>query len=90
MLDHLLNDQPNESRLENIFELLQNVGNNLRDGKVPLSSLVITKQLSKNPNEYPSDKRSQLSHVVVAIRLNEQGGRKWKAGDTIPYIICDV
>ena len=88
ILDQLLSDLPSDSRLDKIFEILQNVGNNLREGKLPLSLLVITKQLSKNPNEYPNDKK--LSHVLVALRLNESGGRKWKAGDTVPYIICEV
>lgn len=87
-MDQLLSDQPSESRLQKIFEILQTFGNNMREGKIPLSQLVITKQLSKNPNEYPNDK--SLSHVIVALRLNESGGRKWKAGDTVPYIICDV
>ncbi|XP_014213476.1 DNA polymerase alpha catalytic subunit [Copidosoma floridanum] len=87
ILDQLLSDQSSEDRLQKIFEILQIVGNNLRDGNLPLSLLVITKQLSKNPNEYPNDKK--LSHVLVALRLNESGGRKWKAGDTVPYIICE-
>jgi DNA polymerase alpha subunit A len=88
ILDQLLCDESNDLRLENIFDILKNIGDNLRKGKLPLSSLVITKQLSKNPNDYPNDKR--LSHVLVALRLNESGGRKWKAGDTVPYIICEV
>ncbi|KAJ8683915.1 hypothetical protein QAD02_019707 [Eretmocerus hayati] len=87
ILDQLLSDQSSEERLGKIFEILTSVGNKLREGKFPLSSLVITKQLSKNPNEYPTDKK--LSHVLVALRLNESGGRKWKAGDTVPYIICE-
>ena len=88
ILDQLLSDQTSESRLDKIFDILQQVGQNLRECRIPLSLLVITKQLSKNPNEYPSDKK--LSHVLVALRLNESGGRKWKAGDTVPYIICEV
>lgn len=88
ILDQLLSDQSTESRISKIFEILVTVGNNLREGKTPLSLLVITKQLSKNPNEYPKDKK--LSHVIVALRLNESGGRMWKAGDTVPYIICEV
>jgi DNA polymerase alpha subunit A len=88
ILDQLLCDESNDLRLENIFDILKNIGDNLRKGKLPLSSLVITKQLSKNPNDYPNDKR--LSHVLVALRLNESGGRKWKSGDTVPYIICEV
>ncbi|OXU28104.1 hypothetical protein TSAR_015372 [Trichomalopsis sarcophagae] len=87
ILDQLLSDQSSESRVGKIFDILQQVSNNLREGNLPLSLLVITKQLSKNPHEYPNDKK--LSHVLVALRLNESGGRKWKAGDTVPYIICE-
>ncbi|XP_076636493.1 DNA polymerase alpha catalytic subunit isoform X2 [Colletes latitarsis] len=86
ILDQLLSDQSNENRLEQIFNILQNVAKSVRENQVSLSSLVITKQLSKNPNEYPDTKQA---HVQVALRLNKDGGRMWKAGDTVPYIICD-
>ncbi|KZC05167.1 DNA polymerase alpha catalytic subunit, partial [Dufourea novaeangliae] len=86
ILDQLLSNQSNENRLEQIFNMLQNVAKNVRENQVSLSSLVITKQLSKNPNEYPDTKQA---HVQVALRLNKEGGRMWKAGDTVPYIICD-
>lgn len=90
VLDFLLSDKQTESRIDCILELLQRVSNNLREGKEKLVSLVITKQLSKNPSEYPSDKKGQLSHVLVAQRLNGLGGRMWKKGDVIPYIVCEV
>ncbi|XP_054015194.1 DNA polymerase alpha catalytic subunit [Hylaeus anthracinus] len=86
ILDQLLSDQSNENRLEQIFNILQNVAKSVRENQASLSSLVITKQLSKNPNEYPDTKQA---HVQVALRLNKEGGRMWKAGDTVPYIICD-
>ncbi|XP_031831132.1 DNA polymerase alpha catalytic subunit isoform X2 [Nomia melanderi] len=86
ILDQLLSDQSNENRLEQIFCMLQNVAKSVRENQVSLSSLVITKQLSKNPNEYPDAKQA---HVQVALRLNKEGGRMWKVGDTVPYIICD-
>lgn len=37
--------------------------------------------------DYP-DKKS-LPHVQVAIRLNGKGGRQFRQGDTIAYVICD-
>ncbi|CAL7943529.1 unnamed protein product [Xylocopa violacea] len=86
ILDQLLSDQPEDNRIEEIFAILQDVAKNVRENKVSLSSLVITKQLSKNPNEYPDTKQA---HVQVALRLNKEGGRMWKAGDTVPYIICE-
>ena len=87
ILNQLLCDQPSELRMEKIFTYLQTISKNIKENLVPLSALVITKQLSKDPKDYPDKK---LVHVSVALRLNKEGGRMWKAGDTIPYIICDV
>ncbi|XP_061936857.1 DNA polymerase alpha catalytic subunit isoform X3 [Apis cerana] len=87
ILDHLLSNQPCEDRIEQIFMILHDVAQNVRENQISLSSLVITKQLSKNPNEYPDTKQA---HVQVALRLNKEGGRMWKTGDTVPYIICDL
>jgi len=87
-LDILLCDQSSETRLEQVVQILQNVAKSVKEGTTPLSSFVITKQLSKNPDAYPDKK--QLSHVMVALRLNKAGGRMWKAGDTLPYVICEV
>ncbi|XP_043284344.1 DNA polymerase alpha catalytic subunit [Venturia canescens] len=86
ILDELFTDQSNDSRREKIFEILQTVAAGIRSAQVPLSSLVVTKQLSKNPKDYPAKK---LAHVSVALRLNKEGGRMWKAGDTVPYVICE-
>ncbi|KAG7205801.1 hypothetical protein KM043_007746 [Ampulex compressa] len=86
ILDQLLSDQSTDTRLEQIFSILQTVAKNVRENQVSLSSLVITKQLSKNPHEYPDKKQP---HVLVALRLNKDGGRMWKIGDTVPYIICE-
>ncbi|XP_012540417.1 DNA polymerase alpha catalytic subunit [Monomorium pharaonis] len=87
VLDILLCDQSSETRLEQVVQILQSVAKSVKEGTAPLSSFVITKQLSKNPDAYPDKK--QLSHVMVALRLNKAGGRMWKAGDTLPYIICE-
>ena len=43
--------------------------------------------MTKSPHDYP-DKKS-LAHVNVALRMLSKG-RKVNAGDTIPYVICDV
>lgn len=88
ILDILLCDQSSETRLEQVVQILQDVAKSVKEGTAPLSSFVITKQLSKNPDAYPDKK--QLSHVMVALRLNKAGGRMWKAGDTLPYVICEV
>ncbi|XP_070158979.1 DNA polymerase alpha catalytic subunit [Polyergus mexicanus] len=87
VLDILLCEQASETRLEQVVQILQNVAKGVRERTTPLSAFVITKQLSKNPDAYPDKK--QLSHVMVALRLNKVGGRMWKAGDTLPYVICE-
>ncbi|KAM0733007.1 DNA polymerase alpha catalytic subunit [Formica fusca] len=87
VLDILLCEQASETRLEQVVQILQNVAKGVRERTTPLSAFVITKQLSKNPDAYPDKK--QLSHVMVALRLNKAGGRMWKAGDTLPYVICE-
>jgi DNA polymerase alpha subunit A len=83
-----LSDQEADERLFQIHEHLEKLRVDLEAGRVPLSLLTITKQLTKNPEEYADSK--SLPHVQVALRLNEHGGRKMKQGDTVTYIICEV
>lgn len=56
--------------------------------QVELSDLVITKQLTKRPEDYPD--KAALPHVQVALRLNSSGGgnKKLRQGDTVPYVVC--
>ncbi|KAK2584167.1 hypothetical protein KPH14_006597 [Odynerus spinipes] len=86
ILDQLFSEQSGDTRVEEVFSILQNVSKSIRENQVSLSSLIITKQLSRNPNEYPDRKQA---HVAIALRLNKEGGRMWKVGDTISYIICE-
>ncbi|KAF2880378.1 hypothetical protein ILUMI_25794 [Ignelater luminosus] len=86
-LDNILNEQSSEDRIENIHAHLVQLKEDLEQNKVPLSLLVITKQLTKDPKLYAD--RNQLPHVQVALRYNKKGGRILKAGDTVPYVICD-
>lgn len=87
VLNHLLNDQPQEEKIANIQNHLIKLKEDLIQGRVPLPLLVITKQLSKEPRMY-ADKKS-LPHVQVALRFNQKNGRTLKVGDTVPYIICN-
>ncbi|XP_008210457.1 DNA polymerase alpha catalytic subunit-like isoform X2 [Nasonia vitripennis] len=85
VLEELLKDQPSHIRSKNIFEILETTNRELREGKLPMSSLEITKKLSKDPDKYPNKNHP---HVIVAERLNKINARKWKAGDVVSYIIC--
>uniref|UniRef100_A0A0C9QYY0 DNA polymerase n=1 Tax=Fopius arisanus TaxID=64838 RepID=A0A0C9QYY0_9HYME len=85
VIDQIFTELPIEEKTAKIREYLEKIATNLRSQSIPLSSLVITKQLSKDPKDYP---QKNQPHVAVALRLNKLGGRMWKAGDTVPYIIC--
>ena len=73
--------------MSEIQEHLEGLRVALTDGLIPLKDLAITKQLTKNPSDYP-DKKA-LPHVQVALRINSAGGKKLKAGDTVEYVICE-
>ncbi|XP_050350996.1 DNA polymerase alpha catalytic subunit [Nymphalis io] len=87
ILSQILSEQTADERLESIQNHLNKLKDDLVSGKMPLSLLTITKQLTKNPNEY-ADKNSQ-PHVQVALRLNAKNSRRFKKGDIVPYIICE-
>ena len=52
-------------QISHIHELLEKLSEDLRSGRVSLASLAITKQLTKEPDDY-ADKKS-LPHVQVRI-----------------------
>ncbi|XP_037300850.1 DNA polymerase alpha catalytic subunit [Manduca sexta] len=87
ILSQILSEQSDDERLESIQNHLNKLKEDLTNNKMPLSMLTITKQLTKNPNEY-ADKSSQ-PHVQVALRLNSKNSRRFKKGDIVPYIICE-
>ncbi|CAG5130361.1 unnamed protein product, partial [Candidula unifasciata] len=87
VVSEILSGQPREVIVESIHSKLQKVGEEVRQGELPLPLFYITKQLTKNPEDYPDKKN--LAHVQVALRFNSKGGKKMKAGDTVPYIICE-
>ena len=85
VLDQILSDGDREVVLENIHSFLQNVGEEIKAGKVLVDKYVINKSLTKNPEEY-NDAKVQ-PHVQVALRL-KQKGLSVRVGDTVPYVIC--
>mmetsp|Transcript_74540 Transcript_74540/g.129261 ORF Transcript_74540/g.129261 Transcript_74540/m.129261 type:complete len:1481 (+) Transcript_74540:72-4514(+) len=54
--------------------------------KVPLEKYVITKGLTKAPQDYPDAKNQP--HVQVALRLQARG-KHIRAGQEVEYIICE-
>lgn len=87
ILSQILSEQLPDERLESIQMHLNKLKDDLVNEKMPLTMLTITKQLTKNPNEY-ADKSAQ-PHVQVALRLNSKNSRRFKKGDIVPYIICE-
>lgn len=88
ILNKILSDCAADDRISFIHEHLEKLAQDLKDGKINLADLSITKSLTKDPNDYP-DKKS-LPHVQVALRMNSKtGGKKLRAGDTVQYVICE-
>lgn len=87
VLNQILCDQSADDRINNIHTQLAKLKDDLMANKVPLSLLVITKQLTKDPHLYAD--KNVLPHVQVALRFNKRGGKPLRAGDTVPYVICD-
>ncbi|KZS08622.1 DNA polymerase [Daphnia magna] len=85
-LEQILGDLSADERIARIQQKLEDIRDGFRNGTIDLSLLQITKQLTKNPENYPDAKN--LSHVQVAIRTNSRGGKKLVQGDTVSFIIC--
>jgi len=66
VLKEILSGKQREDVVMSLNEYLTNIGNQLKTGDIPLNKYIITKQLTRSPNEY-SDPKS-LPHVCVALR----------------------
>jgi DNA polymerase alpha subunit A len=90
VVSQILSGESREVVLETIHARLMEIGNAVRAGEIPLASFQITKQLAKNPEDYPD--RKSLPHVQVAMRLNSSSvtnGRRLRAGDAVVYVVCE-
>lgn len=78
---------PKEDVVAAIHDHLREVRQQLEAGQVPLGKFVITKQLTKRPEDYPDAKVQP--HVQVALRRRATGKRDGvMPGETVPYVIC--
>jgi len=85
VLDQLLNaDQEKELSISKILDHLEDLARRMRSNELPLHKYVITKGLSKHPNDYPDGKA--LPHVHVA-KMMLKANRNLTVGDHIPYVI---
>ncbi|XP_076255109.1 DNA polymerase alpha catalytic subunit [Rhynchophorus ferrugineus] len=87
VLEHILSDQTADDRITNIHNYLRKLKEELLENRVPLQLLVITKQLTKDPQMYPN--KESHPHVQVALRYNKDHGGHYRSGDTVCYVICD-
>ncbi|XP_015176228.1 PREDICTED: DNA polymerase alpha catalytic subunit-like [Polistes dominula] len=85
ILHIILSDASIQTKNNSIHELFKNISKMIRENNIPVSSFLISKNLSRNLNNYQDN--NQL-HIQVARRLNERSGRIWKVGDTVSYVIC--
>ncbi|KRX02811.1 Ribonuclease H-like domain [Pseudocohnilembus persalinus] len=92
ILDIILKeDAPqNVDLLDLIYEYIKKLKEELDNNKFGLKDFLITKQLTKDPSQYPDGKG--LPHVVVAKRLIQQKKKSAQQliGHIIYYAICEV
>lgn len=87
VLNQILSGKQREEVILKLNEYLSDIGQKLKQGEVPLSDFIITKQLTRKAEDY-SDPRS-LPHVQVAIRMKAQGKSDADlVNNFIPYVIC--
>jgi len=87
VLNQILSGKQREEVFLKLNEYLSDIGQKLKQGEVPLSDFIITKQLTRKAEDY-SDPRS-LPHVQVAIRMKAQGKSDADlVNNFIPYVIC--
>mmetsp|Transcript_12769 Transcript_12769/g.23948 ORF Transcript_12769/g.23948 Transcript_12769/m.23948 type:complete len:1531 (-) Transcript_12769:203-4795(-) len=84
VLDQILSGNEREEVVSKIHDHLEHLAKRMRNDELPLEQYVITKGLSKHPDQYP-DGKSQ-PHVQVA-KMMLKANRPVNVGDHIPYII---
>uniref|UniRef100_A0A0D9YHY1 DNA polymerase n=1 Tax=Oryza glumipatula TaxID=40148 RepID=A0A0D9YHY1_9ORYZ len=83
-LNQILSGGSCDDVIESIHSSLMQVQEQMRGGQTELEKYIITKSLTKAPEDYPDAK----NQPHVALRLKQNGYSGCSAGDTVPYIIC--
>ncbi|PIC42802.1 hypothetical protein B9Z55_009761 [Caenorhabditis nigoni] len=76
-----------DEMISSIDDLLRDIRQKLDSGTVPIEMFQISKQLTKNPDQY-GDVKAQ-SHAAVAQRLNKSGKFHLRHNDIVEYVICE-
>ncbi|KAF7026390.1 hypothetical protein CFC21_038501 [Triticum aestivum] len=85
-LNQILSGGTCDDVVESIHNSLVQVKAQMKSGEIELEKYIITKSLTKAPEDYPDAKNQP--HVQIALRLKQNGLSGCSAGDTVPYIIC--
>ena len=87
VLKEILSGKQREDVVMALNEHLSNVGQKMKQGEIPLAEFIITKQLTRKPEEYSEP--DSLPHVNVALRMMSQGRSVADLiNNFIPYVIC--
>ena len=87
ILELILNGQkPKDEIILEILDFLKELSLKMSKNEYQVEDYVITKQLTKNLEDYNDSKA--LPHIKVAKRMKENGDITIKSGITIPYVIC--
>lgn len=84
-LEQILSGGSREEVVDAIHSQLRKLQEDMRSGQIELDKYIITKSLTKQPEDYPDGKNQP--HVQVALR-RKQNGHRVSPSDTVPYIIC--
>jgi DNA polymerase elongation subunit (family B) len=83
-----------DDRLESYREMVNSVLAHVQTDDLPLDEVVISKSLSKNPEDYGGKMKKDGGaaavppHVAVALAENAKGG-SYREGDRVPYYVVD-
>lgn len=84
VLDQILSGDDREVVVSNILNHLEDLASQMRDGHVAIEKYVITKGLSKHPNDYPNGHTQPHVHVA---KMMLKANKPVNTGDHIPYVI---
>eukprot|EP01080_Neovahlkampfia_damariscottae_P007748 gene7748-12218_t len=84
IIDQILGDTSNEQVVNSIHEYLRNLSKNIEN--ISIEKFILSKELSKDPKDYPDAK--QLPHVMVAKRMIENG-QPVAVKQRIQYLVCN-
>jgi DNA polymerase alpha subunit A len=86
ILEQIFSGENRDDVVDRIHSHLAKVAQEVNAGLIPIEKYVITKSLTKNPEDY-ADQKTQ-AHVQVALGMKKKDLQA-KIGDVIPYVICE-